>query len=202
MQSLIIDPFHILWFFNVLFFVLKNKCLSWCLINLSAANAFAQNIRISKTTPWVVSAYTYWCCSVLSQIRVDLNQTVSRQLTICLRFPDAYPQYNVLIELKSKTLSAKLLDGLTNLCDQRAKQLLGHPQVLEVLKFLSNYLIENPLCVVYDEIAGLRKLLADGGGELKLKQRQQSALLTAKGGQYYFKIKVAVPENYPVAAVS
>lgn len=62
------------------------------------------------------------------QVRVDLNYTDFKKLTICFRFPEKYPDANVLIELKSKTLSAKLLQCLTTMGDMRAKEHLGKSQ--------------------------------------------------------------------------
>ena len=35
-----------------------------------------------------------------------------KKFTICLTFPVDYPKHNILIEIKSKTIAAKLLDGL------------------------------------------------------------------------------------------
>lgn len=63
------------------------------------------------------------------QIRIDIRQTDSRQITLCIRFPANYPNQHVLLELKSRSLSGKLLDGLTTLAEQKAKEFLGKRQV-------------------------------------------------------------------------
>lgn len=63
------------------------------------------------------------------QVRVDLHYTDYKQLTICLRFPENYPDASILTELKSKTLSQKLLQCLTTMADLKAKEHLGKPQV-------------------------------------------------------------------------
>lgn len=62
------------------------------------------------------------------QVRVDLKYTDFKQITICLRFPENYPNNNILVELKSKTLSSKLLHCLTTMCDIKAKENLGKSQ--------------------------------------------------------------------------
>lgn len=62
------------------------------------------------------------------QIRVDLMYTDFKKLAICFRFPEKYPDSNILVELKSKTLSSKLLQCLTNMCDMKAKEHLGKHQ--------------------------------------------------------------------------
>ena len=38
-------------------------------------------------------------------------------MTICLTYPSEYPAYHVLIELKSKTIGQKLLDGLVRVSE-------------------------------------------------------------------------------------
>lgn len=63
------------------------------------------------------------------QIRIHIKQTESRQITVCLRFPSDYPSGHLLVELKSVTISGKLLAGLTTLAEQKANEILGKPQV-------------------------------------------------------------------------
>lgn len=81
---------------------------------------------------------------------------------------------------------------------------------MAVLKFLDNYLRENPLCIVYDEITTIKSLLrptknnnSNGGdnGELKCFQKSSSVSLTVIGGDYYFKTKFHVPDTYPVNSI-
>lgn len=57
------------------------------------------------------------------------RRTSFKQLVVCIQFPQEYPSSPILIELKSKTLSEKLLDKLTGVCEQEAKKYLGKPQV-------------------------------------------------------------------------
>lgn len=135
-------------------------------------------------------------------IRVDIKQTKSRQLTACLRFPENYPEQHILLELKSRTLASRFLDGLTNIAENKAKDVLGKPQAIYILKFIAQYLQENPLCVVYDEILSIKKLLKTSAAELKLKQKNSSIILTARGGNYYFKIKTEIHEQYPEKCVT
>ena len=46
-------------------------------------------------------------------------------MAICLTYPTDYPSNHILVELKSKTLSDKLLCGLQGLAEKEAKQLKG-----------------------------------------------------------------------------
>lgn len=50
-------------------------------------------------------------------------------MTACLQFPESYPNYPILVELKSKTLSEKFLSGLSKVCEEECKKILGKPQV-------------------------------------------------------------------------
>lgn len=140
------------------------------------------------------------CTAVL--VRVDIIQTNSRQLSVCLRFPENYPHSPILVEIKSKTLSDKFLDALANLAEKKAKDILGKPQVIHVLKFIEHYLKENPLCVAYEEILNLKKSLGSNANELlKLKQKTSSVNLTVKGGHYFYRVKAEVPNDYPKQCV-
>lgn len=46
-----------------------------------------------------------------------------------MQFPAKYPQEALVTELKSKTLSERLLDGVMKLCDAEAKKWSGQKQV-------------------------------------------------------------------------
>lgn len=75
------------------------------------------------------NTHTHTHTQNLTQIRIHIKQTQSRQLDVCLRFSSDYPSANILVELKSVTISGKLLAGLTTLAEQKAKEILGKPQV-------------------------------------------------------------------------
>ncbi|CAG2060139.1 unnamed protein product, partial [Timema podura] len=129
------------------------------------------------------------------------RQTAFKNIIVLIQFPEDYPHSSLLLELKSKTLSDKLLDGLTNVCEQEAKKILGKPQVLLVLKFVRNFLEEHPLSCCYDEISEIKRHLTDFD-EFKLKQKASSISLKILEGRYYFKSKVAVPDIYPETSIS
>ena len=50
-------------------------------------------------------------------------------MTVHLQFSQGYPQSAILVELKSKTLSEKLLNKLVDICDQEMKKYIGKQQV-------------------------------------------------------------------------
>lgn len=136
-----------------------------------------------------------------SLIRIDIHQTESRQLTVCLRFPTDYPNNKLLLEFKSKTMSLAFLERFTRICDEKTAEFVGKPQVMKVLKFVDAYLRDNPLCIVAEEIFNIKKLLDGTGGELKPRQKTSSVGLTARGGGFYFTAKFHVPELYPVQRI-
>lgn len=80
-------------------------------------------------------------------------------------------------------------------------------QSLHVLKFIDNYLNENPLCVAYDEIATIKTLLRQkndsttGGGELKCLQKTSSISLTVNSNDYYYKVKFRILDAYPTQCI-
>lgn len=63
------------------------------------------------------------------------RKTVFKKLIICAQFPEDYPNTPLLVELKSKTLSDNLLNGLTNVCEQECKKILGKAQVILSRRF-------------------------------------------------------------------
>lgn len=72
--------------------------------------------------------------------------------------------------------------------------------MLNVLKFINNFIDENPLSCCYSEIVDIKKELSDSD-ELKLKQKTSTIVFSVKEAEYYFKSKITVPHNYPVDSV-
>ncbi|KAG8237743.1 hypothetical protein J437_LFUL014286 [Ladona fulva] len=125
-----------------------------------------------------------------------------KNIVVCLQFPSNYPESCILIELKSKTLSVKLLDGLALICESEAKKILGKPQVLPILKFIRGFIDDNPLSCCYDEIASIKKNLSISADELKLKQKTSTINLNLFQDSYFLKAKIFIPDEYPGERVS
>ncbi|KAJ8971560.1 hypothetical protein NQ314_000647 [Rhamnusium bicolor] len=155
--------------------------------------------EVKKLCEHVVPGTRLVSC-VKTMVRAEMKRTEFKRLVVCIQFPENYPRTPLLIELKSKTLSDKLLQGLTNVCEQEIKKSLGKPQVLNTIKFLRNFIDENPLSCCYDEITLLKKTLS-GEDELKLKQKSSSLILKVFNAKYYLNCRILVPDNYPLTAV-
>ncbi|KAF7286514.1 hypothetical protein GWI33_004921 [Rhynchophorus ferrugineus] len=133
---------------------------------------------------------------VPTMVRTEIKKTNFKNIVICAQFPKEYPHSPLLIELKSKTLSDKLLLALTNVCERELKTKLGKPQILHTIKFVEKFIEENPLTCCYDEINNLKKILTKQD-QLKLKQKTSSLILKVYNEEYYWICKITVPNDYP-----
>ena len=68
-----------------------------------------------------------------NNIFLHYRKTNFKKLAICLTFPSNYPSTHILVELKSKTLSEKLLYGLQGLAEKDAKQYIGKVNQIHVI---------------------------------------------------------------------
>uniref|UniRef100_A0A6M2DNQ6 RWD domain-containing protein n=1 Tax=Xenopsylla cheopis TaxID=163159 RepID=A0A6M2DNQ6_XENCH len=133
---------------------------------------------------------------VQEMVRVEIALSPMNIITLCIQFPKNYPTEILLLELKSKTLSERLLKGLTVLCEKNLKDNIGKPQVMKLIKFVHTYLLENPLCCCYDEINNIKNSLKSNG-TLRIKQKSGCINLEVLGGKYELKMKITVPKEYP-----
>ncbi|XP_016987701.1 uncharacterized protein LOC108050499 isoform X2 [Drosophila rhopaloa] len=131
---------------------------------------------------------------------IDQEVTEIRAKCEKQNYPRSTP---ILVELKSRVYSDMLLTELTRLIDDYARDFIGKPQALLVLAFAQQYLSDNPLCVCLDEIKQLRADIKTGGTEsqLKLKQKNRSVELVAKGGLFTYRVTAVVPDSYPMQSV-
>ncbi|KAF7987763.1 hypothetical protein HCN44_003626 [Aphidius gifuensis] len=134
-----------------------------------------------------------------TMVRVEITKTVFKKIIACIQFSKIYPADILLLELKSKTLSQKLLSGLTEICEKNCKNLIGKAQILPTLKFLNNFIDENPLICCYDEINSSKKLLQDCD-IFRLKQKISTINLEVHCEAYFFKTKIFIPDDYPTTS--
>jgi len=139
---------------------------------------------------------------VPEMIRVQIEETAHKKLVICLAYPDDYPSTHIFVELKSKTLSEKLLEGLVRVAEDEARKYIGKPHALFVIKFIRQFLADNPLCCCSGEIGETKKLLVpDAGDKLKLSQKTSSLTIHIEKARYFLKLKIKVPPDYPETQV-
>jgi len=138
--------------------------------------------------------------AVPALVRIEIEKNPFKKIVCCLIYPKDYPSQHILMELKSKTISQKLLTGLTQVCEGEAKKYLGKPQALIVLKVISKFIDENPLCCCAEEIYKLKAML-EPQDTLKLSQKNSCIHLSILKNNYMLKARLSVPENYPQAQI-
>jgi len=138
---------------------------------------------------------------VPAMVRIEIEKSPFKKIVVCLMFPVEYPNAVILIELKSKTLAPKLLDGLTQVTEKECRKVqLGKPQVLFVIKFIAKFIEDNPLCCCSEEISRLKSCLSPND-QLKLSQKSSSVILTINKEGYFLTVKCRVPMDYPLSRV-
>lgn len=143
---------------------------------------------------------------VPQQVRIDVQRTKSKRMTVCMQFPAQYPDRLIIVELKSKTLPQRFLDATLKSVDANKEQFLrARQQVLPVARFICDYLDANPLCVCAEEISDLRKeasVNTENGEFLTVKQKQNLVHLRAQERAYFVEARMTVDEQYPESSVS
>ena len=82
---------------------------------------------------------------VPAMVRVELKKSDFKTMAICLTYPSNYPTHHILVEIKSKKLSRKLLDGLEKVAETEAKKYIGKPHIIFILKMINQFFEDNPL---------------------------------------------------------
>lgn len=152
--------------------------------------------EVKKLCERVIAGTKLVSC-VRTMVRAEIKKTEFKKIIICIQFSENYPREPLLLELKSKTLSEKLLYGLTEKCEEEAKKHLGKPQIMKVLTFLKDFIEQNSLCCCYDEINVLKRSLNLERDEIKLKQKSSLIILKVYNANYFLNVKICVGGNYP-----
>lgn len=156
--------------------------------------------QVKQKAP-LIEGVTLVTCVKLS-VRLAIKVTDQKHVTLIGIFPPKYPLEPLIMELKSKTLSEKLLDGLLKVCEEQAKKWVGQRQILLMTNFVLNFLHENPLCVCSDEIQTVKKTLLSPEDTLKVKQKTSEVALRIKQDNYFMHIRIGIPEGYPAKQVT
>ena len=83
----------------------------------------------------------------------NLRKSDFKKVAVCLTYPVEYPKNHILVEVKSKTLARKLLDGLEKVAENEAKtKHKNKPHVIPILKMIGQFIDDNPLGESFDEI--------------------------------------------------
>ena len=103
---------------------------------------------------------------------------------MCAQFPDGYPNEILLLELKSKSILDKLIDGLVRVCEQELDKHKGEQQLLVLVKFVNEFIVSNPFMVCSDELSFIKKDLTREGDEVKIKKKSGTIQYKAFQGRY------------------
>lgn len=167
---------------------------------MAVAYSFTEELAEAKQTIPTLEGYTLITC-VPAQVRASYRKTEYKNLNVILQFPEGYPNTPLLVELTSKTLSEKLLHGLIKMCDEEITKFIGQKQVLRVISFVKNFVLDNPLCVCSEEIAAIKKELISDWDRIKLKQDASQIQIKAKQDHYLMNFRITVPDNYPLEQI-
>jgi hypothetical protein len=66
-----------------------------------------------------------------------------------------------------------------------------------MINFLKQFLIDNPLCIVNDEVGKVKKELLSEEDRCKLMQSTSQIMLKVKEEGYHMNFKITVPPDYP-----
>ena len=138
----------------------------------------------------------------LALVQVKVKRTKYRQMTVHLQFSQDYPQSGILIELKSKTLSEKLLNKLVDICDQEMKKYSGKQQIVPVIRFIKKFLDENPFCVCSEELNHIKKNIINAeNDEFKVKTKSGIISVNINQDRFNMAFRITVPDKYPAESV-
>ena len=68
-------------------------------------------------------------CEVFTYCKTNCRKTAHKDIVICVQFPKDYPRSRLILEMKSKTIPEKFMEGLVRVCDQELKRHVGKKQV-------------------------------------------------------------------------
>lgn len=136
-----------------------------------------------------------------ANIQIKIIRTAHKQCLCQFQFPSNYPDSAMLVELKSKVFSDKVLTTLTQLIETELKKIVGRVQVVSAIKFVNNFMQDNPLLVCADEISKIKKTLVQEQDEFKVKQKAGVITYKMICKKYFLHVKLTVPDLYPTESV-
>ncbi|XP_002128606.2 uncharacterized protein LOC100177726 [Ciona intestinalis] len=135
-------------------------------------------------------------------VSIKITKTPHRVLTVCIQFPQNYPDDILLVEIKSKVMSPALVNHIGQICDNELKKRVGDKQVMILLKFVRKFLDDNPLLPCRDELTKVKKeLLEEDIDIMKMKQKQGTISVAVCKENYRLKFTVSVPDEYPTKSI-
>lgn len=137
-----------------------------------------------------------------ANVQIKIVRTKHKQCLCQFQFPSNYPTSPVLVELKSKVFSVKILNTITKLVEEELKKMSGRVQIVSIIKYVNNFMQENPLLVCADEISQIKRTIVQQQDEFKVKQKAGVITYKIMCKKYHLHIKMTIPDLYPDQAVS
>lgn len=159
----------------------------------------AELVQVKQKIPELEN--TRLIAAVTDLVKAEIKKTDHKQVSVTCLFPPQYPRAPLVVELNSKTLAYKLLQGLSNVCENEARTLIGKQQVVHMISFVKMFVDENPLSVCSEEIAFIKKDLLTPEDEIKLKQKTSQIVLKLRQENYFMHLTITVPDTYPVVQI-
>lgn len=169
--------------------------------NIMASSVIKQELEdLKKRVKLLIPIADVVAC-YQANVQIKIVKTPYKQLLCQFQFPSNYPDAPILLELKSKTFSPKVLAAMSQLADAESKKILGKPQIITLTKLLSNFICDNPLLVCSEEISQIKKKLVKEEDEFKVKQKTGVINYMIKAKKYFFHLKLTVPVGYPAESL-
>jgi len=136
-----------------------------------------------------------------ANIQIKVVRTPHKQCLCQFQFPSNYPDGAMLVELKSKVFSDKVLNTMTQLIETELKKMTGRVQVVSAIKYVNTFIQDNPLLVCADEVSKIKKNLVQEQDDFKVKQKAGVITYKMSCNKYYLHVKMSIPDLYPTESV-
>lgn len=128
-------------------------------------------------------------------VRLSIEKTPYKSLTMSVRFTDAYPREPLAVEFTSSVLPEPLLSKLSAAVEKEAKAQAGAPQLLSAVQLAAKLVSTNMLLACWDEIRQVKEELAPAVLKLAEKSGKLSVSLCKEG--HTLALDLLVADEYP-----
>jgi len=132
-----------------------------------------------------------------ANVQIRIMRTKHKQCVCQFQFPRNYPDEGILLEIKSKVYPVKVLNAMLKITEEEITKFVGRHQIISIIKFVNNFMAENPLFVCSEEISQVKKEIVQEQDEFRVKQKAGTINYKINSKRYFLHVKLSVPDNYP-----